>query len=382
MKPTINVGSVFGVRVGVHYSWFAIVAFFSWSLSEGLFPLYFPGWSVAEYWATGVVASLLFFASVLAHELAHSLVGKARGFQVENITLFILGGVSHLKLDTGRARDEFIVSAAGPATSLLVSAAFGAGLLAFRHHGASDAAGAWYLTLVDLSNTPAAATVWYLALINLLLAGFNLIPAYPLDGGRLLRSILWASTGSLSRATGIASVVGQAFGILLIALGALQVFRLQLLEGALIAAIGWFLNTSARSSRRETATETDTESVTVGDAMDANPATVGPDTTVVEAVLDHFQRRGPSSLPVCEGDRVVGIVTLKDIMRGVRRNEWGSTRVGSAMTPTPLWQVGREDELSQALAMLDEHSVGQAPVVEGGRLVGLLTRASALRHMR
>ena len=367
--------------MGVHYSWFATMALVSWSLAVRFLPTYFPGWSAAVYWATGILAALLLFASVIVHELAHSVVAKARGIQVEGITLFFLGGVSNLRSDAGRARDEFFIAAVGPVTSLVLAGVFGAALLAFHGNGATEGSVVWFLTMVDLSNTPTAALVWYLALMNLLLAGFNLLPAFPMDGGRVMRSVLWASTGSLSRATSVAALGGQAFGLLLIGLGALQALTGHFLGGLWIAFIGWFLYTGAGNSRREMTRKFHGEAVSVKDVMDSNPVTVGPDTTLSEAVFDRFLRRGVHSLPVCDGDRLVGIITLKDIIRGAPRDQWGSVRVEDEMTPMPLWQVSPDDDLPEALAILGEHSVGQVPVIEGGRLVGILSRAHVVRYM-
>ena len=213
MKSSIRLGKIAGVDVGIHYSWFAVLALVSWSLSRGLLPEHFPGWSGHAYWATGVLAALALFASVLVHELAHSLVAKARGFPVEGITLFLLGGVSNLKAESRHPRDELVISAVGPLTSLGLAAFFGLALALLRDSDASTASSVWFLTMVDLANSPLAAVVWYVALVNLLLAGFNLLPAFPLDGGRVLRSVVWGFTGSLSRATGVAARGGQIVAI-------------------------------------------------------------------------------------------------------------------------------------------------------------------------
>ena len=215
------------------------MALVSWSLADGFLPDRYPGWAAVTYWATAVSAALLMFASLLVHELAHSLVARARGLSVEGITLFLLGAVSNLRTEPGRAKDEFLVSIVGPLASLALAAGFGLGALAFGAGG-----------------RPADATLWYLALGNLLLAGFNLLPAYPLDGGRMLRSVVWAVTGSVSTATRLATRGSQTIGVAMIALGVFAVFAGYILGGLWLAFVGWFLLTAATGGQRETELKT------------------------------------------------------------------------------------------------------------------------------
>ena len=380
MKASIHLGKIAGVDVGIHYSWFAVLALVTWSLSDGFLPQHFRGWAAAVYWGTGIAAALLLFASVLFHELAHSLVAKARGFPVRGITLFLLGGVSNLTAESRRARDEFVISAVGPLSSLALAAAFGIATYAFQDGRARDAADLWLLTTVSVSNTPLAAVVWYLALVNLLLAAFNLLPAFPLDGGRVLRSVIWATTGSLSRATSIAARGGQVVGILLMGLGALQAFQGNFLGGLWYAFVGWFLHGAATSSRRAVTAEAEFEGIRVIDVMDRQPATIGPEASIPEAVYEHFMRPGVRSLAVCEGASLVGIITLADI-KGVPREWWPRLTVRDRMTPMPLRQVEPGDRLFHAFDLLGQHSIHQAPVLEGDRLVGMLSRAHIIRYL-
>ena len=373
MRPSIRVGRIAGIDIGIHYSWFAVLALVSWSLGSELFPDRFPGWSAGAYWATGVVGALLLFASVLVHELAHSLVAKARGFPVEGITLFLLGGVSNLKAEARGPRDELVISVVGPLTSLLLAAVFGASLLAFRDSGDTPGASVLFASPATLDNHPAAALAWYLAMVNLLLAVFNLLPAFPLDGGRVLRSVLWAVTGRFSQATAVAARGGQALGLLAIGLGAYQVI-LGYWGGLWVALIGWFLHSAATSTNRQAAFESEFQGVRVRDVMDAHPATISPDASVSEAVFDHFLNSSTRSLPVCDGSSLVGIITLTDV-EAVPREQWNWVKVGERMTAVPLQKVAPEDDLSYALDLLGRHSIQQAPVLEGGRLVGLLSRA-------
>ena len=361
MKSTIRLGKIAGIDIGIHYSWFVVLALFTWTLAHGLLPGRYFGWTATTYWATGLVASLLVFVSVVVHELAHAVVAKARGLPVEGITLFILGGVANLRGEPRGARDEFVISAVGPLTSILLS-----GLFWLVH---------W---VIPDETTPVAAVVWYLWFINAALAIFNMLPAFPLDGGRVLRAGVWGVTGSLSKATRVAALGGQVVGLLLIAFGVTQVFQGNFVGGVWIGVIGWFLHSVASRSRADLAVQTGMNGILVTDVMRRAPDTVAPSATIADAVFEYFLHRGLSTLPVCEGDRIVGILTLSDV-KEVPRERWEAATVREAMTPTPLWSVKPDDELTRALDLLGEHSINQAPVLEGGQLVGLLTRADIIR---
>lgn len=250
LRASISLGKIAGVDVGIHYSMFALLGLVSWSLAVGFLPDHFRGWQTGVYWATGAVSALLLFASVLVHELAHSLLAVARGFPVHGITLFVLGGVSNLRAESRRPGDEFAISLIGPVTSLTLSAAFGLAMLGFLS-GPRTGVELWFITLVHLDNSAGAAIVWYLALINLLLAVFNLLPAFPLDGGRLLRSALWALSGSFSIATRVATRGGQITGLGMMGLGVLVVLQANFLGGLWFSLIGWFLLSAATGSRRD-----------------------------------------------------------------------------------------------------------------------------------
>ena len=363
MKPSIQLLRIGGINIGVHYSWFLLLLLVTWSLAVRFLPEQSPGWSTTMYWIAGIASALLLFASVLVHELAHSLVARARGFRVEGITLFLLGGVSNLRAEAQRPRDEFVISIAGPLVSFGLS-----GLL--------------WATLLGLPDRemPIAVIVRYLAFINLLLGVFNLLPAFPLDGGRILRSILWGATGNLLGATRIAAFGGQAMGVLLMAFGGLSIWMSNPIGGVWLFIIGWFLLNAATGSRRATAMETYLKGVRVQDVMDADPACISPDVPLSTAVFEFFLRRGMKSLPVCDGGRLLGIITLTDI-RNVPRDRWGGVRVADAMTPIPLWQVTPDDDALHAMSLLGEHSIHEAPVVDGHRLVGLLSRAHIIRYI-
>ena len=364
MKSTFRIGRIAGIDIGVHYTWLFAVALISWSLAQGFFPQAYPGWAVQTYWITGILSALLLFLTVLIHELSHSFVARARGLPVEGITLFIFGGVSTLRGEAEKAWDEFAIAIVGPLTSAILAAVF------------------WVIRLpVADASGPLAATLTYLALINGLLAVFNLLPGFPLDGGRVLRSILWGSTGSLVRATNIAGRVGQAVGWVLIALGVLQVLQGNFLSGLWIAFIGWFLNSAAESTRREVATQEIFRGVKVRDMMDPEPEVVSPQTTVESIVRDSFLRRGLRAAPVCEDDQLVGIVTVTDI-KEISEEQWPFTVARNIMTREPLHSVSPDEDLATALGLMGEYNIHQVLVTEDGKLEGLLNRAHVVRYLQ
>ena len=272
MKNSLRLIRIAGIDIGVHYTWILIFVLLSWALAQGFFPQLYPEWDTRTCWLAGVVAALLLFGSVLLHELAHSLVAKARGIRVHSITLFLFGGVSSLEEEPERPIVEFAVSIVGPLTSLAL-----AGIC-------------WgLLQLVENRQGMLAGILTYLALVNTVLAAFNLLPGFPLDGGRVLRSILWQRTGSLTRATNIAATVGRFMGWGLIALGLLQAFAGNW-GGLWLAFIGWFLSSSADASRRELSMREQLRGVRVREVMVPSPTTISPDTTVSALVSNVFSK--------------------------------------------------------------------------------------------
>ena len=364
MKPSFQVARIAGVEIGVHYTWLFAFALITWSLAQGFFPASYRGWSSGAYWLTGALAALLLFISVLVHEMAHSFVALAKGLPVRGITLFIFGGVSNIGGEAAKAKDEFAIAIVGPLTSVVLAGAF------------------WGLRqLAGNPQEPVAAILAYLTLINLMLAGFNLLPGFPLDGGRVLRSILWGTTGNLARATRIAASVGQAFGWLFIAWGVYQVLGGNFLSGLWMAFIGWFLNNAADASAREVRLQEQFRGVHVGQVMEPSTETVTPQTTVEELVQEWILQRRRRALPVSEDGKLAGIVTLTDA-KGVPQDRWSQVRVGEIMRREPLYTVGPEDDLDAALQLLAEHDVNQVLVLRQGALVGLLSRAEVIRYLQ
>lgn len=364
MQGGFRIARIAGIEIGVHYTWLIAFVLVTWTLAQGFFPQSYPGWDAATYWATGVAAALLLFGSVLVHELAHSFVAQARGVPVRSITLFIFGGVSAMETEAQTARDELWIAAVGPATSAVLAAAF------------------WALLQVAQPKTdPLAATLGYLALVNAMLAAFNLLPGFPLDGGRVLRAILWLATRSFSRATRLAAGAGQVFAFLLIGLGVFQALGGNFLGGIWIAFIGWFLMGAADASRREVEVREAFQSVRVEMVMDRAPETVAQSVPVEELVYDCFLGKGRRALPVCQDDRILGIVTLTDV-RKVDRDQWATARVADIMTRHPLHAVQPESAIAEALRLMAEGSLNQVLVIKGEKLVGLLSRSDIIRYLQ
>jgi len=363
VKSSLRLIRIAGIDIGVHYSWIFIFLLLSWGLARAFFPGTFPGWDTATYWVAGVSAALLLFVSVLLHELAHSLVAKARGIGVQSITLFLLGGVSNLEDEPERPIVEFAVAIVGPLTSLAV-----AGIC-------------WgLLGLVADQQGPLAAILAYLALVNFILAAFNLLPGFPLDGGRVLRSILWRKTGNLVKATNIAANVGRFMGWGLIAFGLIRIFA-GLLDGIWFAFIGWFLSTAAEASRRELTAREQLSGVKVKDIMATNPTTISPDTSVADLVSSVFRRQLGRAVPVCEDDRVVGVVSVTDV-KELPRERWEQTPVSEIMTREPLHMVSPEDDLNTALRLITKGDVNQVLVMDEKRCAGLINRADILNYLQ
>lgn len=383
VRGSFRLGRIAGIEIGIHYSWILIFILVTTSLSLGLFRVALPNLTTATHWAAGVLAALLLFFSVLLHELAHSLVAQARGMKVRSITLFILGGVSNLEEEAEKPLTEFSVAIVGPGTSLILAfllwIAYGAiqgspfaNPLIFP---ATDQFGNIYYSNIY------AAILHYLAFINGLLAAFNILPGFPLDGGRVLRSIIWGATGNLVKATNVAATVGRLFGWGFIAVGVLWVFGGNLIGGIWIAFIGWFLSNAADASRQEITLREYLTGAKVKDAMLQNQETISPRATVADLVQGVFSQRYRRAVPVCDNDRTVGIVTVTDV-KGLPQDRWGYTPVEQIMTRQPLHTVSPEDDLNKAMKLIAQHDLNQLLVMNDGGCVGLLSRAEIIRYLQ
>ena len=364
MGQGIRIGRIFGIQIALHPSWFVIFAIVTYTMAVGQLPRTFKTWDEGLYWVVGALISLLFFASVLAHELSHSLLARRFGIRVKDITLFIFGGASTLEGEAQRPRDEALIAAAGPLTSL----AIGAVLLGL------DAA---------IGQEQLVAIFGWLGFINITLGLFNLIPGFPMDGGRILRAILWKIRGDRNAATRNAAGVGRLFGYLLIAGGVFLIFQgANPFMGVWLALIGWFLSNAAESAVAQVSVEHALKGIKVREVMESDPPSITPNESVNDLVNERLIRGEHRSFLVRHDDGgLAGIVTLSDVRRMPREN-WEAARVTDIMTRyADLATIGPDAELEMALKLLQEREVNQLPVVtdEGRTVVGLLTRAGILR---
>jgi Zn-dependent protease len=334
------------------------------SQDTGWFPQLYPGWATATYWLIALLSSLLLFGSVLLHELAHSLVARRRGLPVKSITLFIFGGVSNIEREPTSPGIEFQIAFVGPLTSLVI------GALCF-------------LLQVPLrgSNSPLEGILYYLAVTNILLGLFNLISGFPLDGGRVLRSIVWRLTGNLGQATRVASLTGQIIAYLFILLGIWLFFVGDLLDGIWLGFIGWFLLSAGQAANAQGMLTSILRGVTVGEVMNSKPTTV-PDNISLQQLVDaYFLPGGLRYALVMQGDHLVGLITLSDI-RHIPRDQWGQVPVSQAMIPLArLHVVTPQQSLSDVLPLMAGRDVNQLPVVEHGALVGILSRDAIVHYL-
>jgi Zn-dependent protease/CBS domain-containing protein len=377
MKSSFRLFRIAGIDIGIHFSWVLIFVLIATTLALGFFKEALPNVSAATQWAAGVLAALALFASVLVHELAHSLVAQARGIPVRSITLFIFGGVSNLEQEPEKPGVEFVMAIVGPVTSLVIGLAF---WLAYWVTQAGNVVNLFTFPTTGYNNVW-AATLYYLAYINVLLAAFNILPGFPLDGGRVLRSIVWGATGNLVRATNVAATVGRIFGWGFIALGVFLLFTGNPIGGIWIAFIGWFLSSAAETNRAEVTMRERLSGIKVKDAMVQSQDTILPQTSVAELVQGVFNQRYHRAVPVCEDNRTVGIVTVSDV-KGLPQEKWSTTPVGQIMTRGPLYSVSPDDDLNTALKLIAQHDLNQVLVMDKGQCSGMLSRAEIIRYLQ
>jgi Zn-dependent protease len=376
MRESLHFGRIGGIRIGANWSLVPVFFLIAWSLAVVLLPAAAPGFTSWGYWFFALLTAAAFYASLLAHELSHAFVARRHGVAVRGIVLWLFGGVAQLETESPDARSELQIAAAGPATSLGIAAI--AALVV------------WFLDLVGASPLFVAAVSW-LAGANALLAVFNLLPAFPLDGGRILRGFLWRRWSDRLRATAVAAKVGRIAGYGIIVVGALEFLAGGgALGGIWLALIGWFITVAARQQNEQVVGRAKAErplgQLRVADAMTAEPVTFPEDVTVDAFVQRYVRTSRFSSFPIADGHgRILGLATLRRI-GGLPRASWASTPISRvAATPAEMVWCTPSDPLGEVAALMNRSPERRALAMDGNRLVGILTPSDAewaLRHAR
>lgn len=366
VKGSYRIARIGDIDIGVHYSWIFVFLLVAWTLASGVFPAEFPNLDSTTYWTMGVASSLLLFASVLVHELAHSFVAESKGLRVRDITLFIFGGVSNLREEPRSAGDELLISVVGPVASLVLAAVF------------------WVIAGATSFPDSVNGVLGYLAGINLILGVFNLIPGFPLDGGRVLRAMLWARTGSLEKATRIAVGAGRAVALLFVLAGLFTIVSAgSFINGIWLIFIGWFLDNAAEANGQQAEAMEKFRGVTVERLMHPEPRVVEPGTSLAELVWLHLLESGQRAVPVAENGRLVGMVTLKEI-KEIPQDRWPESTVSDVMTGVDeVRTVKPNDTAATALRLMNESEAEALPVVqEDNRLIGVVRRDDLARYLQ
>lgn len=367
MGGSLRLGKLFGIPFFINYTWFVIFALITFSLAYDQFPRSYPFWSPISYWVVGGATSLLFFVSVVAHELAHGAVARSIGIPVRGITLFIFGGVAQIGREASRPRGELAMAIVGPLSNLG---------LALLFSGISWVADPW--------NLPVAALAGWLARINLMLALFNLVPGFPLDGGRVLRAILWAVTGDYPRATRVAALIGQgvAYGLILSGVVWAVAFPQHLLNGLWLVLTGWFLDRAAEGAYRQAILRETLLGYSAADLMNRDCPSISPNLTLQDLVRQYIMSQGFRFFLVMESQGLQGVLTMSEVRR-VPQERWDSVSVGDVMIDLErVVKVSPQERAAAVLDQMEEMDIGQMPVVEDGQVLGTVRRDRLLSFIR
>jgi len=356
-----KIGSIMGIPIKVHFTWFIIFGLITWSLSAYYFPKIAPDLPLLSYWMKGAIAALLLFVSVAFHELAHSVVARRYRLTIDSITLFIFGGVAQMRGEPPSPAAEWRIAIAGPLSSLFL-------------------AGIFFIFSVFTDGT-SKALFSYLSQINLILAIFNLIPGFPMDGGRVLRSIIWKKRKNFFYATQRAATIGQRIALFFIFFGLFSLFT-GMAGGLWLMLIGWFLYTAAQASYQQSTLEEALRGVKVGDIMVKELVTVSPSMSIDDVVNNFFLKYGFGGFPVVDNDRYLGLITLKEI-KEVSKNNFSTTTVEDIYARhRKEWEISPEDEVLRALEKMIRDDSGRLVIIEGDRLKGMITRNGIARYVQ
>lgn len=361
IRGSWKIGRIMGIPIRVHYSWIIVFGLITWSLSTYYFPKAAPELPAASYWLKGVLAALLLFASVGFHELSHSYIAMKYKISIVSITLFIFGGVAQMKSEPPHPKAEFRIAIAGPLSSFLL-------------------AGLFYLFSTGTEGG-VRALFSYLAQINFIIAVFNLIPGFPMDGGRVLRSFVWQKSRDFFYATKKASGIGQKIALLFIFLGVFSIFA-GVPGGLWIMLIGWFIYMAAQTSFQQATLQEALSGIKVGDIMTTDIVYLKPNISIDEAVNDFFLRYGFGGFPVVDNGRFLGFVTLKEI-KNIPREQWEKKAVSEIVVPhEKKREISPEASVTNALEVMIKENVGRLAVIEEGRILGLITRNGIARYVQ
>ena len=368
MAKGIKLFRVFGIQISLDYTWFIVFVLFAWSLSYGYFPFQHPGLPTGTYLTMGILSATLLFACVLIHEISHSVTANRLGMDIHEITLFIFGGVAQLTKEPEDAATELKIAIAGPAASLV---------LALLFYGSAAAVNPEAFPLLK-------SVLGYLALINFILLAFNMIPGFPLDGGRVFRALWWMRTGDLNKATKVASNIGKGFALFLIVMGFFQIFMGNFVGGLWFVFIGVFVQQAAESGYQQVVIKKALSGLKVKDLMSKPVITVDETSSVTEAVENYFFKFHHASFPVKSDGHVSGLLTLNNV-RAIEKEKCSETRVSDAMNRLgPNDTMSPDDSAMEALAkMMSNHNgnLGRFPVVQNGQLVGIISRQDIMKML-
>ena len=358
--------NLLGFEVNIDFSWIIIAILVAWSLSTGFFPSEYKDLSTQTYWIMGIVAALGLFVSIIVHEFSHSIVARTQGMQMKGITLFIFGGVAEMGEEPPNAKAEFLMSIVGPLSSIAI------GLVFYGIYAAGMRSG-W--------PAPVNGVLKYVAIINGILAAFNLVPAFPLDGGRVLRSLLWQLKGNLEWATRISSQIGSLFAMFLIGFGLFRMFYGNLFGGMWMVLIGLFLQNAAKMSYQQMVTRKVLEGEPVSRFMKSDPVTVGPSTTIEQLLEDYFYRYHFKMFPVVDSGKLIGCITVKQV-KEIPKGERIDKTVGDLkMECSPDNTVGPQEDAMKILSTMNRTGISRLMVVENSRLVGIVTLKDMLSFL-
>ena len=366
-KTSLKLFKIAGIEIRLDYSWFLIFAILAYYFGFSYFPQLLPELNAGIIALITIITVLLFFFSVLVHELCHSLIAKSKGIEVKRISLWIFGGMAEIEKEPDTPAKEFVMAIAGPVASFVLAVIFGI---------------VWFFTR---NFAPVGEPAAYLAGINIILGVFNLLPGYPLDGGRVLRSIIWKATGNLKRSTFIASITGRVFGFMLIAVGIVFVFTGNFLNGVWFALIGWFLQSAAYMSYRQLIFDTSIKGVKVKDIISEDIITVAQETTLQELVDDYFMKYRFSRFPVItniHSKKLIGVISIHDI-KAFPKDEWNVITVGEIVKSISAGEIVPEDmEVSEAIKQMTKSNSGHLVVMAGSRIKGMLTKTDVMNYMK